>query len=92
MKKAIIAMFAVVAFAGSAFAAAQDSYEYKGGSFGKVAFNHKTHMKLGCTKCHEAMPPKKIAVNKDYAHTKGCTNCHKDMKKGPTGCKDCHKK
>lgn len=91
MKKALIAMFAVVAFAGSAFAAAQENYEYKGGSFGKVAFPHKKHVALGCTKCHEG-GIKKIEINKEVAHNKLCVTCHKSMDKGPKGCKDCHKK
>ena len=91
MKKAIIAMFAVVAFAGSAFAAAQESYEYKGGSFGKVAFPHKKHVALGCAKCHEGAP-KKIAITKAVAHDTLCKKCHVEMKKGPQGCTDCHKK
>lgn len=90
MKKAIIALVAVVAFAGSAFAL-QDTYEYKGGSFGKVAFPHKTHMKLGCAKCHEGAP-KKIEMNKAVAHDQLCLKCHKAEGKGPQGCKDCHKK
>jgi len=89
MKKIIIAMFALIAFSGAAFAA--DSYEYKGGSFGKVTFPHKAHMKLGCTKCHEG-DSKKIAMNKAVAHDKLCVKCHKEMAKGPQGCKDCHKK
>lgn len=89
MKKAIIALFALVAFSGAAFAA--DSYEYKGGSFGKVAFPHKAHFKLGCAKCHEGAP-KKIDINKEVAHDKLCVKCHKAMAKGPQGCKDCHKK
>ena len=89
MKKAIIALFALVAFSGAAYAA--DSYEYKGGSFGKVSFPHKAHMKLGCAKCHEGAP-KKVDINKEVAHNKLCIKCHKDMGKGPTGCKDCHKK
>ncbi len=89
MKKAIIALFALVAFSGAAFAA--DNYEYKGGSFGKVAFPHKAHYKLGCAKCHEGAP-KKIDINKEVAHDKLCIKCHKEMQKGPQGCKDCHKK
>lgn len=89
MKKTIIALFALFAFSGSAFAA--DSYEYKGGAMGKVAFPHKAHMKLGCAKCHEGAP-KKIEMNKDVAHNKLCVKCHKAEKKGPQGCKDCHKK
>ena len=93
MKKALIALFAVVAFAGSAFAAAQDSYEYKGGSAGKVAFPHKKHVALGCTKCHEG-GIKKIEINKEVAHNKLCITCHKSMAKGPQlkDCNDCHKK
>ena len=91
MKKALIAMVAMVAFAGSAFAAAQENYEYKGGSFGKVAFPHKAHMKLGCAKCHEGAP-KKVEINKDVAHNQLCVKCHKAEAKGPQGCKDCHKK
>lgn len=89
MKKTIIALFALVAFAGTAFAA--DNYEYKGGSFGKVSFPHKAHMKLGCAKCHEGTP-KKVDINKDVAHNKLCVKCHKEMAKGPQNCKDCHKK
>jgi hypothetical protein len=91
MKKAIIAMFALVAFAGSAFAAASDMYEYKGGSIGKVAFPHKAHMKLGCAKCHDGAP-NKIEMNKAVGHDTMCKKCHVEMKKGPQGCKDCHKK
>jgi Cytochrome c7 and related cytochrome c len=86
MKKTVIAMIAMIAFAGSAFAA-----EYKGGAMGKVTFNHDKHKPLGCAKCHEGAP-KKIEINKGVAHDKLCIKCHKDMKKGPVGCKDCHKK
>lgn len=91
MKNVIIALIAVVAFAGAAIAAPQESYEYKGGAMGKVAFPHKAHMKLGCKKCHEGAPAK-IAINKDVAHNTLCVKCHKAEKKGPQGCKDCHKK
>jgi len=73
MKKALIAMVAMVAFAGSAFAAAQENYEYKGGSFGKVAFPHKVeinkdvaHNQL-CVKCHKA----------EAKGPQGCKDCHK---------------
>jgi hypothetical protein len=91
MKNVIIALIAVVAFAGSAFAGAQENYEYKGGAMGKVAFSHKAHMKLGCKKCHEGAPAK-IEMNKAVGHDKLCVKCHKAEKKGPQGCKDCHKK
>lgn len=60
---------------------------------GNVQFPHKEHMKLGCKKCHETMPPQKIELNKEKAH-KLCWSCHQEMGKGPNGktCTDCHKK
>ncbi|CAH2032031.1 cytochrome c3 family protein [Trichlorobacter ammonificans] len=91
MKKIALTLIALIAFSGAAFAAAQDSYEYKGGNMGKVAFPHKKHMALGCAKCHEGAP-KKIEINKGVAHDQLCLKCHKAENKGPKGCKDCHKK
>lgn len=93
MKKisAVVAMLAVTAFAGAAFAA--DVIEFPA-SMGKVTFNHKKHQDAlkDCTKCHAAPAGGKIAgFGKDVAH-KTCKGCHTEMKKGPTGCKDCHKK
>ena len=90
MKKTMLALIALVAFAGSAFAA-EATYTYPGGSFGKVTFPHQKHMKLGCAKCHQGAP-KKIAINMDVAHNQLCVKCHKAMGQGPTSCKDCHKK
>ncbi len=86
MKKVVIALFAVVAFAGVACAA--DVIELKKG----VKFNHKAHQELlkDCKKCHEKAPGKIEGFGKDWAH-KTCKTCHADMKKGPTSCKDCHK-
>jgi predicted CXXCH cytochrome family protein len=87
MKKIIIALFAVVAFAGVACSA--DVMELKKG----VKFNHKAHQELlnkDCKKCHEKAPGKIEGFSKDWAH-KTCKGCHADMKKGPTSCKDCHK-
>lgn len=87
MKKTIISMLALVAFAGSAFAA--DVIEFKKG----VKFNHKTHQEQvkDCTKCHEKATGGKIeGFGKDWAH-KNCKGCHAEMKKGPTSCKECHK-
>ena len=87
MKKTIISMLALVAFAGSAFAA--DVIEMKKG----VKFNHKTHQEQvkDCTKCHEKATGGKIeGFGKDWAH-KNCKGCHTEMKKGPTSCKECHK-
>lgn len=87
MKKTIIAMFALVAFAGTSFAA--DVIEMKKG----VKFNHKTHSEAlkDCTKCHANPGGGKIeGFGKDFAH-KSCKGCHVEMKKGPTSCKDCHR-
>lgn len=93
MKKisAVVAMLAVTAFAGAALAA--DVIELPA-SFGKVTFPHKKHQEMlkDCKKCHTAAVPGKIAgFGKDWAH-KTCKGCHTEMKKGPTSCKDCHKK
>ena len=90
MKKVIIAMAAVVAFAGSVFAA--DVIELKA-SMGNVTFNHKKHQELlkDCKACHEKGPGKIEGFGKDMAH-KTCKGCHVEKKQGPTGCKDCHKK
>ncbi|MDU0460912.1 MAG: cytochrome c7 [Geobacteraceae bacterium] len=87
MKKTVIAMLALVAFAGTAFAA--DVIELKRG----VKFPHKKHQEMlkDCKKCHEKGPGKIAGFGKDWAH-KTCKGCHTDMKKGPTSCNDCHKK
>lgn len=45
-----------------------------------------------CATCHDgSMANKKVATAKKAAHV-NCKGCHKAEKKGPTGCKDCHKK
>ncbi len=88
MKKAIVALIAVVAFAGTAFGA--DVIEMKKG----VKFNHKAHEAAvgDCTKCHKDAKGGKIeGFGKEMAHAKGCKGCHADNKKGPTSCKECHK-
>ncbi|HIJ82283.1 MAG TPA: cytochrome c3 family protein [Desulfuromonadales bacterium] len=88
MRKMIVAVLAVTAFAGSALAA--DVIEMKKG----VTFKHKAHADAlkDCTKCHEKTDGGKIAgFGKDLAHKK-CKECHTEMKKGPTGCKECHSK
>ena len=89
MKKVFVALLAVVAFAGTAFAG--DIIEMKK----DVKFNHKAHIAAvpDCTKCHATAAGGKIeGFGKDLAHKAGCKGCHVDSKKGPTGCKDCHKK
>ena len=88
MKKIAVSLLALVAFAGTAFAA--DVIEMKKG----VKFNHKAHQTTvgDCTKCHAKKEGGKIeGFGKDLANAKGCKGCHTDMKKGPTACKDCHK-
>lgn len=92
MKKTVVAIIAMVAFAGTAFAA--DVVEFAAPKMGKVSFPHKVHQVLlkDCKKCHEKGAPGKIeGFGKDWAH-KTCKGCHSEGKKGPTGCKDCHKK
>ena len=87
MKKTVIAMLAIVAFAGTACAA--DVIQLKKG----VTFNHKAHQEMlkDCTKCHASAAGGKIeGFGKDWAH-KTCKGCHSEMGKGPTSCKDCHK-
>lgn len=86
MKKIMVAL-CLVAFAGTAFGA--DVIEMKKG----VKFNHKAHAEAlkDCTKCHAKATGGKVeGFGKDWAH-KNCKGCHTDMKKGPTGCKECHK-
>jgi hypothetical protein len=89
MKKIIVALLAVTAFAGTACAA--DVIEMKKG----VSFKHKMHADAlkDCKKCHEKADGGKIAgFGKDAAHKKACKDCHAEMKKGPTNCKGCHAK
>jgi len=90
MKKTAIVLLALAAFAGSAFAA--DTMEFPA-SIGKVTFPHKEHQEVlkDCKKCHEKEPGKIAELGKEWAH-KTCKGCHSEMKKGPVGCKDCHKK
>jgi len=87
MKLRLIAIFAITAFAGTAFAA--DIIEMKKG----VKFDHKAHQEAlkSCTKCHSTEAGGKIeGFGKEMAHNV-CKGCHTESKKGPTACKDCHK-
>lgn len=90
MKRIIVATLALVSFAGTVYAT--DVMEFPA-SMGKVTFNHKAHQDMlkECGKCHEKGPGKIEGFGKDWAH-KTCKGCHGEMGKGPTGCKDCHKK
>ncbi|MDD2899458.1 MAG: cytochrome c3 family protein [Desulfuromonadaceae bacterium] len=89
----IIAIIIISVFAGTALAA--DVIELPA-SMGKVTFPHKKHQEMlkDCKKCHEKGPGKIKELGKDWAH-KTCKGCHTEGfngKKGPTACKDCHKK
>jgi len=95
MKKIVITLLVLVAFAGSVFAAGPEVIELKA-SMGKVTFPHKMHQEMlkDCKKCHAKGPGKIAELGKDWAH-KTCKGCHAEGfngKKGPTACKDCHKK
>lgn len=88
MKRTFVALIALVAFTGTAFAAAPDTIKMKK----EVSFDHKAHAAAvgDCKKCHEKESGKIEGFGKEYAH-KSCKGCHTDMKKGPTNCKGCHK-
>jgi hypothetical protein len=90
MSKTIVTLIALFAFAGTAYAA--DVIDLPA-SMGKVSFPHKKHQEIlkDCKKCHDKGPGKIAELGKDWAH-KTCKGCHTEMKKGPTACKDCHKK
>ncbi len=95
MKKIIAAVAALsLVGAATAFAVGPETIDLKA-SMGTVKFPHKAHQEMkfekGCKTCHEKAPGKIEGLNKDWAHAT-CKGCHTDMKKGPTGCKDCHKK
>ena len=90
MRTTLVATIAIAAFAGTVFAA--DVIDLPA-SNGKVSFPHKKHQEMlkNCKKCHEKAPGKIKELGKDWAH-KTCKGCHAEMKKGPVGCNDCHKK
>lgn len=90
MKKIVIALLTIIFSAGTVIAA--DVIELPA-SMGKVTFPHKKHQQMlkDCKKCHEKTPGKIAEMGKEWAH-KTCKGCHTELKKGPTACKDCHKK
>lgn len=74
---------------GSSMGPTQVSYT---GSLGTVSFPHADHAtRLDCRLCHPKVPPKKILVDRSFAHTT-CTACHLNSGTGPTGCRQCHVK
>ena len=93
IQSVIVAVTVALSFSSVVFAAGPETIELPA-SMGKVTFHHKQHQErlADCTKCHATAAGGKIAgFGKDLAH-KTCKGCHADMKKGPTSCKDCHKK
>ena len=90
MKKTVIAMFALAAFAGTAFAADVIELPAKNGN---IQFPHKKHQEIlkDCSKCHSKAPGKIAELGKDWAHNT-CKKCHSEGGKGPTKCGECHKK
>lgn len=90
MKHCIMVM--AMAAAGVSLVWAADTMTLKA-SMGDVTFNHKAHQERlkGCDKCHVNAPGKVEGFGKEWAH-KTCKGCHAEMKMGPTGCKECHKK
>jgi len=102
---AILVLVVMVAFSGIVSAQMKDSYEFKGGTMGKVSFNHKVHQEAlkDCKVCHHkeeagkeqscgVCHTKDAKVKPKDAYHNSCMKCHKEMKKGPAGCKECHKK
>lgn len=55
-------------------------------------WNHQTNKKMGnCFNCHRYEIGKIEGWGKDFAHMV-CIPCHDLNEKGPTNCKECHKK
>jgi len=88
----IVAAVTVMSLSSVVFAAGPESIELPA-SMGKVTFMHKQHQDRlnDCTKCHSQAPGKIADLGKEWAH-KTCKGCHTEMNKGPTSCKECHKK
>ncbi|MCK5913925.1 MAG: cytochrome c3 family protein [Desulfuromusa sp.] len=76
---------------------AEIKYEPK---MGTVTFNHSDHQQLtDCATCHHTGEYAQCkschgvdqsAPKVKNAYHKQCKDCHKEMKKGPTKCKECH--
>jgi len=62
---------------------------FQGEKHGTVTFDHLSHIKQDCVKCHTAKL-EAGGVTKDFGH-KFCKACHK-AENGPTKCKECHVK
>ena len=94
MKKIVVALFALVAFAGTSFAAGPETIVLTNKN-GNITFPHKKHqemLKNDCKKCHTKGPGKIEGKNMTWGHGL-CKACHTDKgAPAPTQCSGCHKK
>lgn len=91
----------VSAFVTTVFAATKGPEEIQyTPKMGTVTFNHTAHQsRTDCATCHHSGDyaqckschgvDEKAPKTKDAYH-KTCKSCHKELKKGPTKCKECH--
>jgi len=97
MKKVLSTIISVVAslsFSSIVFAAEYPETIELPVAMGKITFHHKQHQERlkDCMICHSTPSGGKIeGFGKDIAH-KTCKGCHSEMGKGPTSCKDCHRR
>lgn len=98
MKKVIVSLVALVAFASISFAGPPETVVIKNAKKGDVTFPHKKHADSGllkdCKVCHaEATGGKIASFGKEKGHA-NCLACHKEKGNGkaPTSCPQCHKK
>jgi len=93
MKKTVVALFALVAFAGIAFAAGPESIVLANKK-GDITFPHKKHQEIvknDCKKCHAKASGGKIeGQNMKWGHDL-CKACHAE-KGAKTNCDGCHTK
>ncbi len=103
MKKMLLltAILLVSVYATTVVAATNGPEEIKyTPKMGTVTFNHKAHQgRTDCATCHHTGDYAQCkschgvdtaAPKAKDAYHKGCKSCHKELKKGPTKCKECH--
>lgn len=93
IKLSLFSVIILMVLSSISFAASPETIELPA-SMGKITFHHRQHQDRlkDCTMCHSTQDGGKIeGFGKDFAH-KTCKGCHQGMNKGPTSCKDCHKK
>jgi len=108
MKKLIVLLMVLAFIGTAFVAMAQDkgpaSIKLDKAKTGVVTFDHAKHQGLTecktchhtggfekCDSCHGKKDDGKKIKYKTAIH-KNCKGCHKEMKKGPTKCKECHVK